>query len=870
MKMLTKFKSLLRNLTRKRQRDEELDAEVRGYVEMLAEDKMRKGMKPDEARRAAQIELGGVEQVKERVREVRAGAWLDSLLQDARYGTRMLRKSPGFTAVAVLTLALGIGANTAIFSVVSSVVLEPLPFKDSERVIVIWWGAAARDLPNGTASLDVAADYEPGNLNLTGSGPAQRIPAAEVSESFFRVFSLDPTRGRMFSALDEKPGHAPVVILSHELWQTRYRSDPNILSRTVYLNGKGFTPVGVLPERFDFPTKAQAWLPLPPSFDQDAFGGNAFMRFQIGRLRAGKSLSDARSEMEVIRRREADSADSATPARVQTLHEYLAGDTRPAVLMLFGAVGFVLLIACADVANLLLTRGAGRTREVAVRRTLGASRSRLIRQFLSESILLSLLGGGVGLLFGWWAIIPSRALIPSRGAFATDVSLDGRVLAFTFVLAIATGIIAGIVPALQSSTADLSEGLREGARSSAEGFRVGSHRRMRSLLGISEIALALILVIGATLCLRSLGRLLDVNPGFQTDNVLAARLSLLGPKYQQMTQRTLFLQEVLARTRAIPGVQAVAVVNYAPLDMSAIFMGMNIQAVDSKKAFPPTPFGALYMTASPDYFRLMRIPQLEGRIFNEGDASGTKPVAIISESIAKNLWPDRNPLGGHFSLDGAIRSDPPIEVVGVVGDVRYFGLSAEPMAAMYFPARQAPPNDVSLLVRTDHDPLALAGTVRQAIRDVDPDEPVASFSTEDQLLSKSVAQPRFRSLLLAIFGGLALLLAGVGVYSVTSYTVAQRTHEIGIRMALGAERRDILTIVAQYGMRLAVIGLGFGLVGAYLLARLASSFLYGIRPTDPSAFLLGSATLAVIVFLASYIPARRAMRVDPMVALRHD
>jgi len=853
---------------RKRKLDDfaaEIDAHLEHEIARLRE----QGLTEEEACTTARREFGNITRASEDFYESHRCLWLDHLAQDIRFGLRMLRKSPGFTAVAVFTLALGIGANTAIFSVVNAVVLDPLPFKDSNRVVTVWSNLPARDLPNGTTSLESAADYEPGSVNLSGVAIPERIPAAEVSESFFRVFELEPILGRTFSSADEKPGHDPVAMLGEQLWKTRYHADPAILTKTIYLNGKGFTPIGIVPDSFDFPEHAQLWLPVPSTVAEDVFGGNTFVLFQIARLRSNATIAEARAEMEVIRKNELPKADSTTPMTVRTLRDSLAGDARPAALMLFGAVGFVLLIACADVANLLLARGATRTREVAVRRALGATRPRLIRQFLSESVLLSLAGGGLGLMLGSWSLVAFRSLVPARRAFAAPLSLDSRVLAFTFVLSICTGIIAGIVPALQSSKFELSEVLKEGARSSQEGFRFASHRGIRSLFGICEIALALILVVGASLFLRSFARLVDVSPGFQTKNVLVVRLSLLGPKYAKEQQRAVFLQQIVARTRTLPGVENTAVVNDVPLD-AQILMGMNVQTVDSQKAALSTPFGALYLNVSPDYFGAMRIPVLMGRDFSLTDANPKTPVAIVSQSLADQLWPHRNPLGHHFTLEGSSASDPPIEVVGVVGDVREIGLDSEPVAATYFPAAEQPPNELSLVVRTDRNPLAMAGAVRSVIAAVDPDEPVSSFGTADEILANSVAQPRFRSFLIAVFGALALLLAWVGVYSVISYTVAQRTHEIGVRVALGAARRDILELVAAYGIRLAIAGLAVGLAGAYVLARFTATLLYGVRPSDPAAFVLGPVVLTIVVVAATYLPARRAMRMDPMVALRHE
>jgi len=906
------LRSSRRLLFRRDEIDADLDAEIRSAVELLADQKIKEGMPADAARRAARMELGGVEQVKEAVRSGRAAAWLDALLQDVRFAVRMLRKSRGFTIVAVLTLALGIGANTAIFSIVEAIVLRPLPFKDSQRVAAIWWGILSRDFPNGTGTLEAAADYEQGALNVEGAGAPQRIPAAEVSASFFRVFALEPLLGRTFSATDEQAGHAPVVILSQRLWQTRYHADPNILRRTIYLNGKGFAPIGVLPPRFDFPAKAELWLPSPQSIQQDLFGGNAYYRAQIGRLRLGATLAQARAEMAVIQKREGDPKQSLGPPKVETLHDSLVGDTSEAALLLFGAVGFILLIACADVANLLLARGAGRVQEIAVRRALGAARPRLIRQFLSESILLSAFGGAMGVLFGWWAIQAAATLIPARTAFAAPVSLDGRVLGFACALAIASGIVAGILPALQSSGSDLSAALKEGARSSAEGFRPGSHRGMRNLFGIVEIAFALILVIGATLFLRSLNRLLEVRPGFRTDHVLVAHLSLLGPKYRQGYTRAEFLREARMRVRALPGVRAAGFTNVLPLDTNSMML-MNITVAGPNPA-PQTPF-AQYTTVSPGYFRAMGIRLLAGRDFaatdvgacapgnakpagNSGRAerigkagggpnspgphenaagrnrpsmlcsSAAREVAIVSESLARAAWPGHSALGQHFWLGST--SAPPIEVVGIADDIRSFGPSVNAIPIMYFPVAQERPDEVSLVVYTAGNPLALTSAIRKVIEEVDPDEPVSSFSTMDDLLARSVARPRFRSILLGIFGALALLLAWVGVYGVISYTVAQRTHEIGVRVALGASRGHVLRIIAAYGLRLAAIGIAAGLFGAFLLARLAAASLYGIRGTDPLSFTLGSLAIVAAVLLASYLPARRAMRVDPMTALRHE
>jgi predicted permease len=853
-----------------RRKQQELKEELDSHLRMSAQERVERGEEAAHAQQSARRELGNATLIRETTRDLWGWRWLETLLQDLRYALRMLRKSPGFTAVAIVTLALGIGANTAVFSMVDAVLLRPLPFKDPDRVITVWPSAplARFDEANGTSTLESAALYEQGDLNLSGEGAAQRIPAAAVTENFFRVFALTPVRGRAFLPSEEIPGHAPVALLSYGLWRTRYHSDPDILGKVVYLNGKVFTVIGVVPEKFDFPTKSQVWLPLPtkPEEIMQVFGGNAFASFEVARLRAHATLQQARLELNAIARREYGSSGTAPGVAVNTLRRSLAGDTRAALLMLFGAGGFVLLIACADLANLLLARGAGRSREVAIRSALGATRLRLIRQFLSESVVLSLMGGGMGLLLGWWTIGSAGALVPTRTAFATHISMNGRVLAFAFSIAVLTGILAGLIPALQS-TLNLSEFLKEGSGSSQGGFSLRSRHRVRSLLGISEIALALVLMIGATLFLRSLNRLLDVNPGFQTDNILTARVSLLGPKYENEAHQAAFFRQVLARVSALPNVRAAAFVNAVPLGPTVVAsFPVNVEKPPKQS---PGSVDALYMTATNDYFRAMGIPLLAGRDFNAADATANARVAIISNSLAQAGWPGGNALGQRFAIPGE-KNKQGYEVVGIVGDVRHFGLSDNSMPEMYFPLTQRYSDDAYLIIHANRNPMALPGAVGDVVRSIDLDEPIASFATMDQLLSRSVAAPRLRTLLLAAFGALALVLALVGLYGVVSYTVAQRTHEIGVRMALGAGRRTILLMVLSYALCLTIAGVAVGLVGAYFLTRTVSSVLYGIRPIDPLTFILATLGLTLVVLLASHIPARRAMKVDPMVALRYE
>ena len=866
-------------LFRRRQREEELDQEVQSHLRMAAQEHMEQGESPEQARVSAAREFGNVGLVKEVTRDMWGWGWLETSLQDIRYGARQMRKNPGFAVVAVVTLALGIGANTAMFSIVNSVLLRPLPFKDSERLVVVGWPYANRFVPapkphfewdgwtERTKTLADFSIYENGMINLAGDGEPDRVPAAEVSEHFFNLLGVNPIRGRTFLPDEESAEHPFVAILSHKLWQSRYGSDPGVIGRTVRLNGKPFTVVGILPSGFDFLGGPQIWVTLPRNLDDEMFGGNSIGGTQFARLRPGATLDQARAELGVIAKREMPAgARDENPASVSSLHEFTVGNIRPALLLLLGAVGFVLLIACANVANLSMTRGVRRFREVTLRAALGASRVRLVRQLLTESVLLSLMGGALGLLTGVWAVQVAKKLIPAQDILTRGIKVDAWVLSFTFVVAVLTGIISGLAPALQSSKLDLTEALKEGAGSQA-GLRLGSRHRLRGLLGAFETATALVLLIGAGLLIRSFGKLLDVNPGFRTRDLLAARVSLLGPRYSATGARLMFFQEVLSGVKALPGVRAGAFVNALPLGRAtSIRIGLNIEG--GPKFQPGTGVSAGYSVVSADYFRAMGIPLLRGRNFTERDTEGSTVVAIISQSLARRAWSDQNPLGKHFTFAGNPRL--PFEVVGVVDDVRGLDLAAQPWPTAYLPILQAPQDAAYLVIHTGENSSIIRAALPGVIRSVDKDEPVSSVSTMEQLVSQSVAEPRFRTLLLGIFAGLAFLLAVVGIYGIISYSVSQRTHEIGVRLALGAERRDVLRLVVGQGMRQTLIGVGAGLLAALGLTRLLASYLYSVRPTDPMTFVVVSAVMLAVALLASYIPARRATKVDPLVALRYE
>ncbi|HKW90168.1 MAG TPA: ABC transporter permease, partial [Candidatus Acidoferrales bacterium] len=816
-----------------------------------------------------------------------AQMFLDSLWQDLRYAFRMLRKSPGFTAVAVLTLALGIGANTAIFSAVDAVILHPLPFKDSTRIVTIEGYFARRlavkksdtqfkwaDWTNATKTLDDISVYEHGDINLVGGSQAMRVQAAEVSENFFDALGVRPLLGRTFTA-EEEESNLRVAILSASFWRERFEADPNLIGKAIELNGKPFTVIGTLPTGFNFPESAQIWLPLPTSFNEEMFGGNAFMGAQIARLRSGATMRQARAELEAIEQQEDPEAykynrAEGIPIEISSLHSRLVGNSRTPMLLLFGAAVFVLLIACADVANLLVARSAGRSREVAIRAALGAGRSRLLQQFLCESVLFALLGGGLGLLCGVWTIAIARVLTPSGLLYITKIGMNSRVLVFTFGISVLVGIACGLIPAVRLSRVDLNGALKEASGGPAGRFSLRGRNRVRSALGISEIALALLLLVGAGLFLRSLGRLLDVNPGFRSDNLLTASVNLKEPKFNNSSlARSDFFEQVLARIKSQPDVRDAAIVNALPFGNAiSVTFGLDIEG---KPPFnPDTGQGALFFEVSENYFHTMGIPLLEGRYFTNADANGATPVAIISQEMALQCWPNENPLGKRFSFAGTSPGSKPFQVVGVVGDIRNFGLEEAPKPGAYYPIRQMSPDDAFLVAQARSNPTALIGLVRDAVRTIDKNEPISSFATMNQLISRSASGLRTRSIALTTFGGLALLLAIVGIYGVMSYAVTERTHEIGVRMALGAQPGDVLRMVVREGMLLAAVGIATGVVGALALTRFLRSFLFEITPTDAVTFMGVAILLATVVLLACYIPARRAMKVDPMVALRYE
>jgi putative ABC transport system permease protein len=804
------------------------------------------------------------------------------LLHDLRYAARLQRKNPGFTIVAIIALALGIGANTAIFSVVNTVLLRPLPYKDPERLVMVWEDATKHGYPRDTPAAANFVDWRDQSqvfegmaaiadtsFNLTGSGDPERLEGRRVSANMFPLLGVDPQIGRVFTAAEDQPGAQRVVLLSYALWQRRFGGDPGIVGKALTLNGESHVVVGVMPARFQFPSSDdQVWVPV--AFTQAEAGNRNRHYLQVlARLRPGVSLAQAQSEMSTVAARlqqQYPQSNTDLGAAVQPLHEHLVGDIKPALLILLGAVGLVLLIACANVANLLLARAAVRQKEIAVRVALGAKRRRLIRQFLTESILLSTLGGIVGLGIAYGGLVVLRAFIPETISQAREISIDFKVLAFTLLVSVLTGVIFGLAPAIQATRFNQIETLKEGGRDAATG---GSGKRLRSLLVMSEVAVSLVLLIGAGLLINSFMRLRNVDPGFRADNLLTMKIVLPEPKYAKFQPRAAFYTDLVQRVQSLAGVRSAAVTTNLPLYRQGNSISISIEG----RPAPPPGQELIVVTRviSPGYFDTMGIPLLKGRQLTDQDTETSPNVIVISETMARRFWPGEDPVGKRLAAGRVRTPDDWIQVVGVVKDVRQFELTADPKPQMYLSYRQAgffAPRD--LVVKTDVDPATMATTVRKAVWDIDKDQPVSNIRTMEEILAESIARQRFSMLLLAIFAGVALVLAGVGIYGVMSYSVAQRTHEIGIRMALGAQTGAVLKLAVGYGMKLVIVGIVVGLIAAFALTRVMATLLFGVTATDPATFTLISLLLIAVAALASYIPARRATKVNPIIALRYE
>ena len=816
---------------------------------------------------------------------------MDSLIKDIRFGLRALLKRPGFTAIAVITLALGIGANSAIFSVINAVLLRPLPFKDPDRMIVVWERRANSGRANlplsgheyaafkeRAASFEALTLIQPNAFNLTGKGDPLMVDVGEVSTEYFSVAGVPPMLGRTFAPGEDQEGGAKVVVLGHKLWSQRFGSDPSVVNQTVRLNEQSYTVIGVMPELELVP---DVLVPIDMRGELRKVGKHSHQ--VIGRLKPGITLDQAQAELgHVAQQVEQEFADANRGHGVQlvALHQEVTGNAQLPLLTLFGAVGFVLLIACANVANLLLSRAASRQREMAIRTALGAGRWRLIRQTLTESLLLALFGSGLGLLSAVWLVTLLSKITAVNIPRLDKINVDGRVLLATFGFSILTGLLTGIAPAWRNSEPRLYEWIKEGMRGSLNPGR----RRISSALVVAEVALAVVLLVGGGLMLKSFVQLLRVDPGFEPNQVLRLDVALPSLKYREPTQQIAFYNDLITRLNALPGVESVGATTQTPLSPGDNWTAFAIEGR------PDPPQGqqqqAAIRSVTDDYFRTMQIPLRRGRVFTNADARvalplirwfeqqplpehfndpQAAPAVIVNETMARLYWPNEDPLGRRLK----ILFSPWMTVVGVVGDVHHTGLNTPPNPEIYLSQLQEPQSSLAVMARTSGDPLHLAAAAREQVKAIDKDLPLI-VTTMDQIFSNSLAGQKFNTLLLGIFASVALLLAMIGVFGVINYSVAQRTHELGIRIALGAQRRDVFKLVVGQGLTLALVGVVLGAAGALAVTRLITGLLYGVSPTDGPTFVIVSLLVTVVAFLACYLPARRATRVDPLVALRYE
>jgi putative ABC transport system permease protein len=885
MRLLHTIAAGLQSLLRRKKTEQELDEELGAFQELAVEEKMKHGMSRKEAFRAVRLERGNLEITKE---IVRSGGWesfVATCWQDLLYAARTLRKSPSFTFVAVLTLALGIGANTAIFSVVYGVLLQPLPYGDSASLILLnettpRVGTVSVSYPNfldwraETSQFSQMAAVSGVGFNLAGINQPEVIRGQAVSPNFLSLLGVKPFLGRDFDPSEEKAGASPVLLLSYSLWQSHFGADPSALGRTIMLDGRGYVIVGVLPPNFRWPDKVDVLEPIGVWAAQNSHEaaersarGDLVV---VGRLAPVATFAQARSEMQGIASRLAKQYPGSNDqfgVEMKPIRDAFVSEMRPAILALFGAVIFVLLIACANVANLLLVRGSGRSREIALRLALGASRQRIVRQMLIESFLLALVGGGIGLFLAFAGIRGMTNMIGVDRLSGATVEIKGVVLLFAVGIVAMATFVFGLVPALRSTKTDVLANLKEGSAGAGSG---ALQNRLRGVFVVTELALSLILLTGAGLMMKSLHLLLAVSPGFQPDRVLRMEMDLRSAQYDKDHAVRNFWERVLNQVSTLPGVQSASVGTNPPMTDSHDRADITIEGMPLPKP-GSFPHPDIHVTSA-GYFATMGIPLLNGRTFTEADHENAQLVGIINARLAKEFFSNGDAVGKRFMLGRPSETEAPkwIEIVGVVGDTRLYGLTNPARFEIYAPFLQWPPNEMDLLVKTSVDPAAMTSAIRGAIASIDKDQPIFAVSTMNQLVSDSVSTRRFTLILLGLFSGLALVLAAIGIYGVISYSVAQRTRDIGIRIALGASRRDVLRNVLGLGLRLTTFGLIFGLIGSFAVTRVLSSLLYGVHSTDALTFTSVSLVLLIVAVLASYLPARRAMRIDPIVALRYE
>jgi putative ABC transport system permease protein len=885
MALLRNLASGLRSLFRRERVDRELDEELNGFLEMAAEEKMKEGISRKEALRAVRLERGSPEVTKEVVRSAGWESFVETLWQDLRFGVRTLRKNPAFTAIVILTLALGIGANTAIFSVVYTVLLKALPYPQADRLVMVYENVHLANYQNrrntpspGNFSdwmaqntiFEGMAAYSNRSFNVTGTGEPLRVEGERASAGFFSTLQVNAALGRIFTPEEDRPGRSHVVVIGDGLWRSLFASDLRILGQKIFLDDEGYQIVGVMPPGFHFPDPDdQLWVPLALTPDELISRDSHFLDV-FARLKPGVNLAQAQTEMNLIALRLTQlypQSNTGQTVDLVPLHEDIVGSVRPALLVLVGAVGLVLLIVCANVANLLLARASVRHREIAVRVALGAGRARVARQLLTESVLLALLGCAIGVLLAHWGLGALKILAATNLPRTEEFSLSAPVLLFSLAISLVAGLIFGVSPAFQAVRGNVQDTLKSGSRESAAVSRL----RTRSLLVILETGLGFVVVIGAGLLVRGFLRIEQVQLGFQPEGVLTFRVIPRGERYSQSAQRAVFYQQAIERLQALPGVQSAAAITFIPLTLAKGRKGFTIEGrAPSGPGQIPL---ASYDIVTPEYFKTMRVPLIEGRDFSWSDSPQTQPVVIVNEAMAKRYWPGEDPLGKRFHQAGPDDKFPWITIVGVVANVREFSPTVEPEPTMYFPIAQFTYADGILrdwVVRTNGDPARVGSSVRSAIRQVDKNLPITRIRTMEDVRSLSLASQRMHLLLFGLFGALALALASVGIYGVLAYNVAQRTREIGIRLALGADGKAVLLLVVGEGIRLAALGILLGVIGALALTRLMSGMIYGISSTDPATFFAVAALLGFVAVAACYIPARRAMRVDPMVALRYE
>jgi putative ABC transport system permease protein len=813
---------------------------------------------------------------------------MDTLVQDIRFGLRMLLKAPGFTAVAIIVLALGIGANTAIFSVVNAVLLRPLPYPQPDRLVQVWHTPPQSSFPgakifsvspanyldwvNQNRSFEQLAIYGFMSFNLTGKGEPESLIATRVSSNFFSVLRTQPMAGRVFTSEEDSSGHGKVVIISHAFWQSHFGADPNTVGQTISLNSESYTIVGIMPAKFAFPTSSdpkfqtQMWTPIAwTDKDRSVRGNHNFL--VIGRLKLDTTLEQAKAEMTTISSRleqQYPADDKGWGATIIPMREQMVGEVRTALMILLGAVGFVLLIACANVANLVLVKTLARQKEIAIRTALGASSFRVLRQILAETLMLSLCGGLLGLAVAHFGVRLIVAFLAQQLPFAANISLDVPVLVFTLLVSILTGVIAGVVPAFRATKTNLNDSLKAGlGRTDAD----SGGNRTRSVLVVSEMALSLVLLVGAGLMIRTLSQLRNVDSGMDAHNVVITDLQLSRVKYAKPVQQFAFYDQLLRRLRTLPGVQSASAIDIMPLSGGGSTQPI---AVEGRPMVPMAEQPEVPVRiVEPDFMRTMHIPLLQGRMLNTADTEDRPQTVLISDAMAKRIWPGENPIGKRLTL--TFFPEKIREVVGVVGNVKQDGLDvAEPAATLYLPMAQAPRSFMTVALRVAAQPGDIGPAIANAVHEIDREQPVNDIVAMDLVMADSIARQRFNMLLLGTFAGLALLLAAIGLYSVLAYSVRRRVREIGVRMALGAQRVDVIRMILGQGVKLALIGVVIGVVAAFVLTRLMASQLFQVSATDPLTFIGVAAILMLVAIAACYIPALRAAKVDPMVALRYE